>query len=139
MLFIFYFQENKEYLDVGIFVAVFVVLCILVILIVIKVGYLLFYRIKFCEKTESEYRRRPANTMAKRKSTKGQTTIYKTYIKHFLCFKVRCYIRNCYTVATMTWLTVMGYLCHKWPRICSTCRKHFPVLSSFMTYHRVCN
>ena len=25
------------------------------------------------------------------------------------------------------------------PRICSTCRKHFPVLSSFMTYHRVCN
>jgi hypothetical protein len=31
----------------------------------------------------------------------------------------------------MTWLTVMEYLCHKWPRICSTCRKHFPVLSSF--------
>jgi hypothetical protein len=30
------------------------------------------------------------------------------------------------------------YLCHKWPRICSTCRKHFPVLSSFMSYHRVC-
>ena len=39
----------------------------------------------------------------------------------------------------MTWLTVMEYLCHKWPRICSTCRKHFPVLSSFMTCHRVCN
>jgi hypothetical protein len=33
----------------------------------------------------------------------------------------------------------MEYLCHKWPRICSTCRKHFSVLSSFMTYHRVCN
>ena len=30
-------------------------------------------------------------------------------------------------VATMTWLTVMEYLCHKWPRICSTCRKHVPV------------
>jgi hypothetical protein len=27
-----------------------------------------------------------------------------------------------FTVATMTWLTVMEYLCHKWPRICSTCR-----------------
>jgi hypothetical protein len=27
------------------------------------------------------------------------------------------------------------YLCHKWPRICSTCRKHSPVLSLFMTYH----
>jgi NADH pyrophosphatase NudC (nudix superfamily) len=38
-----------------------------------------------------------------------------------------------------TWLTVMEYLRHKWPRICSTCRKHFPVLSSFMTYHRVYN
>ena len=24
-------------------------------------------------------------------------------------------------VATMTWLTVMEYPCHKWPRICSTC------------------
>ena len=39
----------------------------------------------------------------------------------------------------MTWLTVMEYLCHKWPRICFTSRKNFPVLSSFMTYHRVCN
>ena len=37
-------------------------------------------------------------------------------------------------VTTMTWLTVMEYLCHKLPRICSTsCRKHFPVLSSFTT------
>jgi len=25
---------------------------------------------------------------------------------------------------------VTEYLCHKWPRICPTCRKHFPVLSS---------
>ena len=39
-----------------------------------------------------------------------------------------------FAVATMTWLTVMEYMCHKWPRICSTRRKHFPVLSSFMTY-----
>jgi len=29
--------------------------------------------------SESLYRRRTDNTMAKRKSTKGQTTIYKTY------------------------------------------------------------
>ena len=27
----------------------------------------------------------------------------------------------------------------KWPRMCSFCRNHNPVLSSFMTYHRVCN
>ena len=26
------------------------------------------------------------------------------------------------TVATMTWLIAMEYLCRKWPRICSTCR-----------------
>jgi len=30
--------------------------------------------------SESIYRRRTDNTMAKRKSTKAQTTIYKTYI-----------------------------------------------------------
>ena len=41
-----------------------------------------------------------------------------------------------FTVASTTWLTVMQYPCHKWPPICSTCPKHFPVLSSFMTYHR---
>ena len=27
----------------------------------------------------------------------------------------------------------------KWPGICSICRKHFQVLSSFTTYYRVCN
>ena len=36
----------------------------------------------------------------------------------------------------MTWLTITEYLCQKWPRIRSTCRKHFTVHSSFMTYHR---
>ena len=30
-------------------------------------------------------------------------------------------------------------MCHKWPRICSTCRNHFSILSSFMTYHLACN
>ena len=44
-----------------------------------------------------------------------------------------------FTVATITWLTVTKYLFHKWPRICSTFHKHFPVLSSFMTYLRVYN
>jgi hypothetical protein len=37
------------------------------------------------------------------------------------------------TIATMTWLTIMECLGHKWPWICSTCRKHIPVLSSFIT------
>ena len=36
----------------------------------------------------------------------------------------------------MSWLTVTEYPCHKWLRICSICRKYFPVLNSFMIYHR---
>jgi hypothetical protein len=44
-----------------------------------------------------------------------------------------------FAITTMTWLIAMEYLFHKWPRICFTCRKYFPVLSSFITYHRVCN
>jgi hypothetical protein len=39
-------------------------------------------------------------------------------------------------VATMTSLTAMEYLCHNGRRICSSCGKHFPVLSM---YHRLCN
>ena len=30
-------------------------------------------------------------------------------------------------------------LCHKWPGIGCTCSKYFPVLSSIMTYYRVCS
>ena len=30
-------------------------------------------------------------------------------------------------------------MCHKWPWICSTHRNHNSVLSSIMTYHRVCD
>jgi hypothetical protein len=36
-------------------------------------------------------------------------------------------------------LTATEYLCHKWPRICSTCRKHFSVISAFIFCHRLCN
>ena len=32
----------------------------------------------------------------------------------------------------------MEYMCHKLPRIYSTC-KHFPGLPSFIAYHRICN
>ena len=44
-----------------------------------------------------------------------------------------------FTIAIMTWLIVIEYQCHKWPRICSVCRHRNPVLSSFMTYLRMCN
>jgi hypothetical protein len=42
------------------------------------------------------------------------------------------------TAATMTLLTIMEYLCHKSPRICSVRRNHNLILSLFMIYHRVC-
>jgi hypothetical protein len=32
----------------------------------------------------------------------------------------------------------MEYLCHKWPRICPTCRKNFPLLYPFTIHYRVC-
>ena len=54
----------------------------------------------------------------------------------FLLVKLKSSLRK-FTVVTMSWLTAMEYLCHKWPRICSTCRKYFVVLSPFMTLHRV--
>ena len=38
-------------------------------------------------------------------------------------------LRQLYVV-TMAWFTDMEYMCRKWPRLCSTCREHFPVLSS---------
>ena len=43
-----------------------------------------------------------------------------------------------FTVATMTWLTITLYLCHIL-QICSVCRNHNLVLSSFVTYHQVCD
>ena len=40
---------------------------------------------------------------------------------------------------SFTVATVMEYLWHKWPRICSVCRYHNPVLFLVVTYHWVCN
>jgi len=59
--------------------------------------------------------------------TKG--SLWLSWSHHFDSFKV----------ATMTWLTVTEYQCHKWPQICAVCRNHNPVVSSFMTYQWVCN
>ena len=42
-------------------------------------------------------------------------------------------------VDTMTLLNATEYLCLKCPRITSTFRKYFPIVSSFMTQHMVCN
>ena len=56
----------------------------------------------------------------------------------FLLVKLQSSLRTFYG-CHMTCFTDMEYLCHKWPGICSTCSKYFPVRSSFVTYHRVCN
>ena len=42
-----------------------------------------------------------------------------------------------FTIATTTWFTVMEYQCHKWPRIYFNDRKHFPFLSSLLTFLRI--
>ena len=41
-----------------------------------------------------------------------------------------------FTVAIMTLLTVMDYMCHKWKQICSICRNNNSFLPSFMTDHQ---
>jgi hypothetical protein len=61
---------------------------------------------------------------------------YKSLIKGFSWLSWS-HLLEIFTVATMTWLTVMEYLCHKGQRIYFTCRKHFPILSSFMIYQQV--
>jgi hypothetical protein len=52
--------------------------------------------------------------------------------------KVEVNIFNVRTVATMTWLSTTEYLSEMATDMFH-CRKHFPVPSSFMTYHLVCN
>jgi hypothetical protein len=49
------------------------------------------------------------------------TIFSKTYI-HFESF----------TIAFLTWLIAMEYLCHKWPRICCTCH-HSWIITGFVT------
>ena len=57
---------------------------------------------------------------------------------HKLLVKLKSSIRK-FHGRHMPWLTFTEYLCHIWPRICYICRNHYPVLSSLMTYQRVCN
>jgi hypothetical protein len=65
--------------------------------------------------SEAVNRRRAYNTMAKWKRQKNKM-IYKVHVLPS---------------------TVAEYLCHKWPRMCSVCRNHKEILSSFIPYYRV--
>ena len=46
--------------------------------------------------------------------------------------KLRSSLRK-FMVATMTWLTVTEYLCHKWPRICSRSFPRSWLITGFAT------
>jgi hypothetical protein len=48
-----------------------------------------------------------------------QTYNYLVKGHHLYSGTWNCHHIESFTVVTMTWLTVMEYLCHKWPRICS--------------------
>ena len=52
----------------------------------------------------------------------------------FILVKLKSSLQTFYG-RIMTLLNVMEYLYHKWSLICSTLRKHFPVLPFCMTYH----
>jgi hypothetical protein len=50
-------------------------------------------------------------------------------------FKEDCYVKKANPNVKVHESYTFVYQCHKWSRICSTCRKHFAVLSWFTTYH----
>jgi hypothetical protein len=65
---------------------------------------------------------------------------WKLLNQGFLVVKLKSSLRKIYgDISAMTCLTVTEYLCQKLPRICSVCRNHNPVRSSFMDYDRICS
>jgi hypothetical protein len=61
---------------------------------------------------------------------RGLLLTRKLLIQVFVMVKLSDHLES--LVSIMTWLTVMEYLCHKWPRICSVFRNHNPILSFFL-------
>ena len=64
---------------------------------------------------------------------KGLLLAWKLLKQRFLLVKMKSSLRK-FDLVNRYWMS-----CHIWPRICSICCKHFPVLSSFMTYPRCYN
>jgi Ca2+/Na+ antiporter len=86
---------------------------------------------------KSKKNRQPNGLMKKSKTTNNdlQNTTQKTIDRAtWTPLNTRVELAS----APEGWLTDTAYLCDKWPQICSVCRNHNPVLSSFMTYHQVC-
>ena len=68
------------------------------------------------------------------RANQTEHSVYESYL-----FDVLVYDRHTCITIPHSWL-ITGCVTHKWPRICSTCRKQFPAFpQSFMTCHRVCN
>ena len=56
---------------------------------------------------------------------------------HMTTYSVNRYGISCHMTTDI--VNRYGISCHIWPQICSVCLNHNSVLSSFMTYHQVCN
>jgi hypothetical protein len=55
----------------------------------------------------------------------------------WITIKWQCFIKS---DSRYLWVyNIMGYLSHKWPRLCSVCRNHNLTLSILMNYQWVCN
>ena len=89
--------------------------------------------------------------------------LHKRYISQLICYSIACgsyheFIERGYSHQGCCWTKgswclcwthhfetfkvhdlINRYGCHKWSRICSVCCNHNVFLSSFMTYHSVCN
>ena len=69
---------------------------------------------------------------------RGLLLTRKLLIQGFLLVKLKSSLRKFYG-CHHDLVDRYGISVSQMTTICSTCRKHFPVLTSFMTYHRVCN
>ena len=65
----------------------------------------------------------------------NQQTSFHNRNYFFLHFMFTYYLQD----EPVLMLFSMGYLCHKWPWICSVCRHNILVLSSFMSHHQGCS
>ena len=67
---------------------------------------------------------------------RGQLLTRKLLNQGLLAFKLKSSLRNVYS-RHHDLVDVMEYLCHKWPRMCSVCRNHNPVHSTFILHYRI--
>jgi hypothetical protein len=57
--------------------------------------------------------------------------LFSTYVSFYPIYGIR-------DVQAKLLIAKTEYICNKWPHVCSVGHNDNPVLSSFMTYHRIC-